>query len=51
LKNALEFYSFKKFWAYPVVLWRLFVPLIVLPPLAVYGLAALGVWIWRGFNP
>ena len=50
-QNTLEFYSFKNFWIFPVVLWRLFVPLIVLPPLAVYGLAALGVWIWRGFNP
>ena len=50
-QNTLEFYSFKNFWTFPVVLWRLFVPLIVLPPLAVYGLAALSVWIWRGFNP
>ena len=50
-QNTLEFYSFKNFWMFPVVLWRLFVPLIVLPPLAVYGLAALGMWIWRGFNP
>lgn len=51
LKNTLEFYSFKKFWIFPVVFWRLFVPLIVLPPLFVYSLTALAVWIWRGFKP
>jgi len=51
LKNTLEFYSFKNFWIFPVVFWRLFVPLIVLPPLALYGLAVLSVWIWRGFKP
>ena len=50
-KNSLEFYSLKDFWVYPVAFWRLFVPLIVLPPVAVYGLAVLSVWIWRGFKP
>lgn len=49
-QNTLEFYSFKNFWIFPVVLWPLYVPLIVLPPLAVYGLAALGAWLRRGFN-
>jgi hypothetical protein len=50
-QNTLKFYSFKKFWIFPVMFWRLFVPLIVLPPILVYGLAALTVWIWRGFKP
>ena len=50
-KNTLEFYSFKNFWIYPVAAWGVFLPLIVLPPILVYGLAALGVWIWRGFKP
>ena len=50
-KSTLEFYSFKHFWVYPVAFWPLFVPLIVLPPVAVYGSAVLSVWIWRGFKP
>lgn len=50
-ENALELYSFKNFWIYPVAVWRLFLPLIVLPPLVVYGLAAFVVWIWHGFKP
>jgi hypothetical protein len=49
-KNALGFYSFKNFWAYPVIFWRLFLPLIVVPPVIVYGLAALGVWVRNGFK-
>ena len=49
-QNALKFYSFKTFWMFPVVLWRLFVPLIVLPPPIVYGLVAVVVWIRRGFQ-
>lgn len=50
-KTTLELSSFKNFWIFPAALWRLFVPLIVLPPLFVYGLATLAVWIWRGFQP
>jgi hypothetical protein len=49
-QNALELYSFKNFWIYPIGAWRLFLPVIVLPPLAAYGLAALAVWIWRGLK-
>jgi hypothetical protein len=50
-QNTLELYSFKNFWIYPVSAWRFFLPVVVLPPLAVYGLTALAVWIWRGFKP
>jgi hypothetical protein len=50
-ENALELSSFKNFWIYPVAFRRLFVPLIILPPLAMYGLAVLSVWLWRGFKP
>jgi len=49
-KAAQEFYSLRKFWWFPVALWRLVIPLIILPPLFVYGLGALVVWIWRGFH-
>jgi hypothetical protein len=50
LQNALRFYSFKNFWAYPVVFWRFFLPIIVVPPIIVYGLAALGVWVRNGIK-
>jgi hypothetical protein len=50
-KIRSEFYSYKHFWGHPVAFWRSFLPLIVLPPFAVYGLAALSAWIWRGFKP
>jgi len=50
-QSRSQFYSFKNFWIFPVSFWRLFVPLIVLPPLLVYGLAVLAVWIWHGFKP
>ena len=49
-KNRLDFYSFKNFWMLPVAIWYVFLPLIVLPPVVVYGLAVLGVWVWRGFR-
>lgn len=50
-KNALRLYSLDKFWAYPLVFWKLFLPLILLPPAIVYGLVTLGVWIQDGFKP
>jgi hypothetical protein len=48
--NTLRFYSFSHFWAYPAVNWRIFLPLVVVPPAVVYGLAALAVWVWNGFR-
>jgi hypothetical protein len=50
-RNALELYSFRNFWILDVVFWRLVIPAIVIPPIAVYILALLGRWIWRGFKP
>jgi hypothetical protein len=50
-QNTLRFYSFKNFWEYPVVFWKLFLPLIMVPPAIVYGLAALAVWVRNGFKP
>lgn len=50
-QNSLELYSFKNFWIYPVGAWRFFLPVIVLPPLALYGLAALATRLWYGFKP
>jgi hypothetical protein len=50
-KNKLRFYSFSHFWAYPAVYWKIFLPLVVVPPAVVYGLAALAVWVWNGFKP
>jgi hypothetical protein len=50
-QNTLTFYSFKNFWVYPVVFWRLFLPLVVVPPVIVYALAALSVWVRKGFKP
>jgi hypothetical protein len=49
LQNKLRLYSFRDFWVLPVALWRLFLPLIVVPPLALYGLASLAVWVRKGF--
>jgi hypothetical protein len=50
-KAAKESYSFKRFYQWDVALWWLLLPAIAVPPLAVYGLAVLAVWIWRGFKP
>jgi len=50
-KIRSEFHSYKHFWILPVLFWRVFLPLIFLPPLAAYGLALLGLWTWRGFKP
>jgi hypothetical protein len=50
-QNTLTFYSFKHFWAYPVVFWELFLPLVVVPPVIVYALGALSVWVRKGFKP
>jgi hypothetical protein len=50
-KNATEFYSRRNIYADIGRFWWLLLLAIAVPPLAVYGLAALGVWIWRGFKP
>jgi hypothetical protein len=50
-QNALGAYSFKNFWAYPVVFWRLFLPIIAVPPIIAYGVVALGLWVRNGFKP
>jgi hypothetical protein len=49
-KNALEISSFKNFWYLDVAFWQLEIPFIVLPPLILYVLAMLCMWIWRGFT-
>jgi hypothetical protein len=50
-RNTLKFYSFSKFWVYPVLYWKLYLPMIVVPPVVVYGLTALVVWVRNGFKP
>jgi hypothetical protein len=50
-RNTLQFYSLNKFWVYPLVFWKLVLPLILLPPAIDYGLVMLGVWIKNGFKP
>ncbi len=50
-KNTMEFYSFKRFYLWDVAFWRLLIPAIIVPPIVLYGLAALGVWIGHGFKP
>jgi hypothetical protein len=50
-KNATESYSLKRFYLLDVAFWPLPLPAIIVPPLVAYGLAVLGVWIWRGFKP
>lgn len=50
-QNTMTFYSYKNFWAYPVAFWKLFLPTIVVPPVLVYCLAALVVWVRNGFKP
>jgi hypothetical protein len=49
-QNTLKFYSFKNFWILPVALWQFFLPVIIVPPVVLYGLAALGVWVRNGFK-
>jgi hypothetical protein len=50
-QETLKFYSFKNFWIYPVAFWEIFLPIIVVPPIVIYGLAALVVWVRNGFKP
>ena len=50
-RSGLEVYSFTHFWWLPLVAWRVFLPLTVVPPLVLYGLALLCAWTWRGFKP
>jgi len=49
-QNGLKAYSFKKFWAYAFVFWRVFLPIILVPPVALYIVAALVGWIIRGLK-
>jgi hypothetical protein len=49
-QNGLKVYSFKKFWAYSFVYWRVFLPIILVPPIALYIVAALVGWIIRGLK-
>ena len=49
-RNTLELYSFSRFWMFPVALWRIFLPLIVVPPAVLYGLALVAVWVRNGFK-
>jgi hypothetical protein len=50
-KSTTEFYSLKNVYTDIWRFWWLLLPAIAVPPLAVYGLAALGVWLWHGFKP
>ena len=47
-RNALEFWSFRHTWVLPRGVWLLFLVLSAFPPLVTYGMALLGMWIWRG---
>lgn len=49
-QTTLKAYSFSTFWLLPVELWRLFVPLALIPPALVGVLGMSGVWIGRGFK-
>jgi predicted permease len=48
-KNTLALYSFKNFWVWDVSFWRVEILAVILPPLFVYGLAALFRWVVAGF--
>lgn len=50
-ENAVELYSLKRFYIWDVALWRVLLPAIAVPPIVLYGLSKLTVWIWRGFKP
>lgn len=50
-QNQLRFYSFKHFWMFPILYWKLFLPLILVPPIIVCGLVVLGIWVRNGFKP
>lgn len=50
-RSKLRFYSLDKFWVYPLALWKLFLPVILLPPSIVYGIVMIAVWIQNGFKP
>jgi hypothetical protein len=49
-QGALESDSFKNFWILPIIGWRLTIPAVLIPPLALFGTDAIVRWIWRGFK-
>ena len=50
-QNQLRFNSFKHFWMFPILHWKLFLPLILVLPMIVCGLVVLGIWVRNGFVP
>jgi len=48
-KNTMALYSFKNFWVWDVGFWRFEILAVILPPLFLYGLAALFRWVGTGF--
>jgi hypothetical protein len=50
-QNQLRFNSFQHFWMFPILHWKLFLPLILVLPMIVYGLVVLGIWVRNGFVP
>jgi hypothetical protein len=49
-QNGLALASFKNFWIWDAAFWKLLVPAIISPPLAIYCFALLSRWIYRGFK-
>jgi hypothetical protein len=49
-KSTTGFYSLKNIYSDIWRFWWLLLLALAIPPLAAYGLAALGVWIWHGFG-
>jgi hypothetical protein len=50
LQSRLKFFSFRNFWMLDAAFWKLLIPAMLLPPFIVYATAAIGQWVWKGFN-
>ena len=50
LQAMLDEYSLGRFWILDVVLWKMLVPALLIPPLVVYTIAIVCRWVWNGFK-
>jgi len=48
-KNASEHFSLRNFYKWDLAFWKLLLPVIIVPPVVLYALVAMSMWVRRGF--